>query len=134
MHLKIQPNTTLFEIKSFLHESFPYLDIAFFKTAHHTGEGNRRADLLPNSLHISEAGNGNSGELVVEPGTLVQDLEHAFTKEFGLYAQIMRKSGNVWLQTTTSDNLSLEQINQMAKQANDSEPLPEEPQDYHEQE
>lgn len=134
MHFKVEPSNTLFEIRAFFHEKFPFLDITFYKTAHHEGEGNRRADMLPPQTHVSEAGGHSSGELLLHGEMKVSEIEHEFQARFGLFAQVMRKSGNVWLQTTQSDHLTLNELNNHAREANEFRPDTEDPGDYHEQE
>lgn len=44
----------------------------------------------------------------------VSELEQHFADVYGLSVQVFRKSGEVWLETTTTDNWSLEKQNQEA--------------------
>lgn len=46
----------------------------------------------------------------------VSELESVFTETFGLSVQVFRKLGNVWLQTTTTDNWTLAEQNQKASE------------------
>jgi hypothetical protein len=41
----------------------------------------------------------------------VNELENIFQQKFSLSAQVFRKSGNLWLETTMTDNWSLLQQN-----------------------
>jgi hypothetical protein len=41
-------------------------------------------------------------------------VENAFEEMYGLSVQVFRKSGNTWLQTTTSDSWTLNEQNQKA--------------------
>jgi hypothetical protein len=61
-------------------------------------------------------------------------LEKVFQDNLGLYVQVFRKSGKVWLETTATDNWSLFKQNEegqelSVRENNLSEELP----DYHEQ-
>jgi hypothetical protein len=45
----------------------------------------------------------------------VADLEFRLEKEYGLHIQVFRKSGNIWLETTATDNWTLDRQNQEGK-------------------
>jgi hypothetical protein len=135
MKLNVSGNTQLSDIRAYIRDKFQYLDIAFFESEHHHGEGNMVADKLPYSMTAAEAGDlEKRGTLELDSNTLVGDLEAAFHKQFGLHTQILRKSGDVWLQTTTSDNYTLTDLNNSAKEAAEFRPDHPEPEDYQEQE
>jgi len=64
----------------------------------------------------------------------VQELEDVFRDELGLYIQVFRKSGRVWLETTATDTWSLVKQNAEGQELSiskteDEDELP----DYHEQ-
>jgi hypothetical protein len=64
----------------------------------------------------------------------VHELEKLFQQDLGLYIQVFRKSGKVWLETTATDNWSLFKQNVEGQEWSErgkvsSEDLP----DYHEQ-
>jgi hypothetical protein len=56
----------------------------------------------------------------------VGELEHAFNVKFGLSAQVFRKSGEIWLQTTTTDTWTLAKQNEVAMEKTDAneDPIP----------
>ena len=62
----------------------------------------------------------------------VAELENDFSGQFGLQVQVFRKSGEVWLQTTKTDNWTLIEQNQAALEMNAASAAPE-LEDYHEQ-
>jgi hypothetical protein len=49
--------------------------------------------------------------LHIEADMPTWQLERLFEQEFGLHVQVFRKSGNIWLMTTVSDSLTLEEQN-----------------------
>ena len=51
------------------------------------------------------------GILEIDDSMKVSDLENTLKDQYGLLAQVFRKSGNVWLETTMSDNWTLKQQN-----------------------
>ena len=62
---------------------------------------------------------------------VVWQVERLFEKEFGLHVQVFRQSGEVWLETSVSDDLTLEQ--QQARASASQHPQPAEMIDYREQ-
>ena len=48
----------------------------------------------------------------VKNGMTVAELEGKFRNEYGLEVQVSRKSGLLWLETTMTDNWSLEKQNE----------------------
>jgi len=53
----------------------------------------------------------DEGYLDIKDAMSVLELENALIDEFGLSAQVYRKSGNIWLETTMTDNWTLKQQN-----------------------
>jgi hypothetical protein len=68
-----------------------------------------------------------SGTIDVECGRTVAEVENDFKKQFGLSAQIFRRSGNVWIETTLTDDWTLEKQNKEGEQISShfSQKLPE---------
>jgi hypothetical protein len=64
----------------------------------------------------------------------VHELETLFQNRLGLYIQVFRKSGKVWLETTATDDWSLFKQNMEGKEWSEVRPIEhEERPDYHEQ-
>ncbi|MEI8136499.1 MAG: hypothetical protein WCH21_04145 [Bacteroidota bacterium] len=53
----------------------------------------------------------DSGTITITPQMTVADLEQNFRDIYGLSAQVFRKSGKVWLETTVTDVWTLEEQN-----------------------
>ena len=62
------------------------------------------------------------------------ELEERFEKDFGLHVQVFRKSGNIWLETSVSDDLTLAQQNEKGKNDDSIQQEFVDPMDYREQE
>ncbi len=60
---------------------------------------------------MQKAGLVQRGELALSDNMTVGELEKKLQVEFGLQAQVSRKSGNCWLETTMTDNWTLKQQN-----------------------
>lgn len=49
--------------------------------------------------------------LMIEPTMPTWQLERLFETDYGLHVQLFRQSGNLWLETSRTDDLSIEQQN-----------------------
>ncbi len=75
----------------------------------------RQKNTLNNERAIGDVRKNNlSGTININGVMKVAELESAFSKTFGLAVQVFRKSGNVWLQTTATDEWTLAAQNQKA--------------------
>lgn len=96
---------------------FPFLKIEFYAKAHKTGEGNVINERLDASLSIGQVRNVHeSGHVSMHGNLKVSTLEQAFHDVYGLNVQVFRKSGNIWLQTTATDNWTLSEQNETARE------------------
>lgn len=133
MELVINEKKTVGEIQKAFNKRFPFLKISFFKEPHAAGEASplsemHHADeLIKNIRHKDK-----NGIISIDGDMQVNQLEMLFQEVFGLSVQIFRKSGENWLQTTTTDSWTLNQQNTKGKEM--SAPVQsEEQEDYHEQ-
>jgi hypothetical protein len=93
--------------------AFPFLKIEFFREAPVSGRGNARSKMITTDLKLESIQvKSNSGKIILHKETTVTQLEDCFSNEFGLYVQVFRKSGRIWLETTATDNWTLEQQNE----------------------
>lgn len=117
MKLQIKPGKTLKDIQNEFHNAFPMLKLEFFKKPHRADEPSAKKDVVNNSLKISEVTKAPAGELIITAKSKVNEIEQALRSDFALFAQVFRKSGKVWLQTTTTDDWTIEQQEQAAKES-----------------
>ena len=105
--------STLREISEAFNAKFPYLKIKFFAHSHEVGEASEVTDELDYSLKVNAVGSIQSPEQMSVDGHLkVSTLEQFFQEHFRISAQVFRRSGGVWLQTTATDHWTLAQQNQ----------------------
>lgn len=111
--LIIDFNQTTSGIKQQFMEAYPYLKIEFFKKPPVPGLGNPKSAMIKEDLRLSAIQNKESfGTIGISDKLTVIELEDVFKKEYGLYVQVFRKSGKVWLETTATDSWTLEQQNE----------------------
>ncbi len=135
MTLDITSERSMGSLQTEFSEAFPGLKLAFFSKPHREFKGSAAKFLLQDrEVPLSQLSSKlQAGELELGPETVVMDLEQEFEKKFGLHVQVFRKSGNIWLETSVTDNLTLAE--QQIKAAN-SENIRQEfvdPLDYREQ-
>ena len=117
MKIKIEADRTISQIRDEFTGIFPYLKLEFFKGAHEASEPSRKKEMIKTDVSINSiSSNRKYGSFQVSPATTVSALEAAMRDEFGLNVQVFRKSGNVWLETTVTDNLTLQSQNALGKE------------------
>jgi hypothetical protein len=135
MILQIAPDRSIGDVQMDFAEAFPGLKLAFFSKPHAAYKGSFAKFLIQKAqTPLCEiAPNIQAGILHLEPDLPTWQVERLFEEEFALHVQVFRKSGRTWLETSVSDDLTLEQ--QQAK-AVASEHVRQEfvdPMDYREQ-
>jgi hypothetical protein len=55
------------------------------------------------------------GTIHINPDDSVEKLENIFWKDFGLSAEVFRKSGNLWIETSLSNSWTLRLQNEEGK-------------------
>ena len=119
MILDIASTRNISEIQSDFNSLYPYLKIEFYPVNGNAGKTQRRH--LQSSIPVKNAGLTRSGSIEINDCMTVGELENIFRTQFGLAAQVSRKSGILWLETTMTDKWTLKQQNDHGKEL--SEPV-----------
>lgn len=110
--MTISDEKTLRDIQKEFNIYFPYLKIEFYSGHHARGEGSPVQDRLDPELPLSEIRTiHTTGDLKIDPEKKVSEFEQMFSKKYGLNVQVFRKSGNLWMQTTSTDHWTLSEQN-----------------------
>jgi len=110
--MRIHDQLHLHDIQVGFNRLFPHLKISFYAVSHKEGEGSAAKNELDAHQQLSRIRTVHKeGEIVIQPEMTVAELEGIFASHFGLNAQIFRKSGNLWMQTTATDHWSLGEQN-----------------------
>ena len=84
----------------------------FYYSHHEEGEGSPvKEQINQNELLKSARKVHTEGDFVIDEGMSVGRFEQSLYEQFGLNVQVFRKSGSLWLQTTSTDNWSLAEQN-----------------------
>lgn len=135
MQLHLTPDQTIGALQTTFSEAFPGLKIVFFSKPHRAYKGSAAKFLIQDrdTLLSTLSPDLKPGFILIEPETVVWQLERIFETEYNLHVQLFRKSGRTWLETSVTDDLTLEQ--QQAKAAASEQVHQEfiDPMDYREQ-
>lgn len=115
MEIQIDKNKKIVQIQEEFQKRFPNLKIEFFKKVESESDKYHVKNKLSTNLTLGEISSEKLNNTIEITGlTKVGDLEQEFANKFGLAVQVFRKSGNVWLLTTTTNNWTLAEQNQRA--------------------
>lgn len=110
--MKILEAKTLKEVQAEFNEKFPYLQIEFYTTPHERGKGSPEGLKLDPDRSMAEARSLHTeGELRISGNQKISTLEKHFAEKFGLFVQVFRRSGNLWLQSSKTDHWTLAEAN-----------------------
>ena len=135
MKMHIHNTDTLEKVQESFNAEFPYLKLEFFTRPHEKGRPTEKHFMINVKRTVDSCNPDLKDATVSIPTAMtVQELERVFQEELGLYIQVFRKSGKVWLETTATDDWSLFKQNEEGQELSvrQNEPREDFP-DYHEQ-
>lgn len=108
--IKIDKPVKVSEIKRAFNSEFPFLKIEFFKKKHKELQGSLKKDVITDDFTIAPPGNAH--DIIISEDMLVSEFEKQFSDKLKLSAQVFRKSGGSWLETTFTDSWTLKKQNE----------------------
>lgn len=110
--MKLTKTKKIAEIQNDFQKIFPNLKIEFYNEPHDPGKGSTLRVHLPSEYELGAIGfKVNEEDLSLHENMTVQEFESKLSDEFGLFVQVFRKSGNLWMQTTATDSWTLYEQN-----------------------
>ena len=121
MTIMIKPDTKLSEIKKSFSHAYPFLKLEFFTRAHAWQESSSVDDILSDIVSAAEASKNNiiSGFIEINFWQKTGVVESIFKNKFDLFVQVYRKHNDQWIQTSGTDELTLEQQNDAGRNASE---------------
>jgi hypothetical protein len=118
MYLEINGERLISDIQKDFGAIYPFLKIEFFKNGKVRRDRYPVNQLIPGSQPLKNAWHykKDNGMLPLTEGMTVTDFETALMDQFGLAAQVFRRSGNLWLETTITDYWTLKQQNEHGRE------------------
>lgn len=110
MYLHISSKLPISDIQKVFSSTFPYLKIEFFRrpATRYPSPDNHRITEAPQQ--VAEEDIEITGEMKV------RELEQALDKLFSLDARVFRRSGNIWLETTMTNDWTLAHQNEQGRE------------------
>lgn len=107
--MRISKERTIAELQQEFQASFPGLQLRFYQRQHAEHEGSPKHTQYPATMALGKL-NADlvGGEIKLQGETSVANFESELEQRFALHAQVFRRSNNLWLQTTSTDDWSLE--------------------------
>jgi hypothetical protein len=100
------------DIQREFQEKFPYLKLEFYQGNHEPGKPSPVKLQLDAGKTIGQVRHVHKeGDLSIHGLMKVNTLEDHFWNDYGLNVQVFRKSGNIWLQTSITDQWTLAEQN-----------------------
>ena len=117
MRLDIVPSRLIKDLQKEFNDLFPFLKLEFFKNRNGSMPVYTMEEILPPNKKLEEGQAAISiGSIDITQEMKVKDLEKIFQEQFLLAVQVFRRSGNVWLETTMTDNWTLRQQNEHGRE------------------
>ena len=117
MNLRIAPNRLISDLQKDFNNAFPFLKLEFFRNRNQQIPVFTFQQILPYNNRIAEGQAAiTDGDIEVNPDMRVKELEKIFQDQFSLAVQVFRRSGNLWLETTMTDNWTLRQQNEHGRE------------------
>lgn len=132
MSIQINDQLTIGEVQNKFTAAFPFLRLAFFQPASNPLINDFKNELSPTEKLATQLKEGKDAIIEITSLNKVSEVEQAFRNQYALEAQVMRRSGNNWLMTTTTDDYTLGQQNSLGIEMSTTVENPD-PEDIHEQ-
>lgn len=112
MEIVISDQFNISDMQQAFQQAFPYLKLEFFAQTHHPQTSTTRFIRIHTNTFGELRKQQDAGQhRSIAPDMTVTELEALFGTHYGLGAQVFRKCGRVWLETTVTDGWTLEEQN-----------------------
>lgn len=115
MVIQINDNTSIRHIQEAFSSRYPYLEINFFSGSPNEDNLYEKSDLIPVDSILGDIKRTHVSALMeIQPSNTIADVEREFYQRFGLRAQVLRKYETHWILPADTDQLTLQQQNEIA--------------------
>lgn len=111
MKLEFKADQAIGEFREAFNTLFPRLSIRLFTQPHAVGEGSHVSEQVEDDRKLGTwLKTKDRSTIEVRSEMTISEFENLL-ESHGLHAQVFRRSGNLWLETTQSDSWTLERAN-----------------------
>ncbi|GAA4312426.1 hypothetical protein [Compostibacter hankyongensis] len=111
MELHIRVYSQVRDLQEDFNARFPYLRLEFFRYPHADKKLSSRGEEIDSSTPLSQLSKSVPAVIEVNEKMTVSQTEKEFQERLGLFVQVLRKSGRIWIETSLTDHWTLEQQN-----------------------
>jgi hypothetical protein len=116
MKLYVNIEKPVSDIQKQFNAFYPFLKLEFFRS-HSNSQSILKNDPVASNEFLKHQLSLDTIETInVDCKRTVADVENDLKKQFGATTQIFRRSGNVWIETTLTDDWTLEKQNKEGEQ------------------
>ena len=114
MEIFLSSESTIRQINKEFHKAFPLLQLEFYQRKHSFGETYVYEQKFHERTSLKEINeNFRPGVVSINPHDTVAELEQRFQRRFDLSVQVYRRMGDIYLETAETDDLTLEEQNNL---------------------
>jgi hypothetical protein len=119
MKLTVTEGMYIRDIQKAFNEEYPYLKLEFFRHKHGMRQLSPKKERLdPLTIIPFSDGQAKSWSLDAGKEITVGEFEKECWEKTGVAVQVFRKSHNLWIETSLTDNWTLEKQNELAASFN----------------
>ena len=114
--IKITDSKKISSLQEEFHEMFPFLKLEFFHHKHNSYQDSLKKTILNLEITFKQCRKKQTESTpLLKENMKVTEIENLFQDIFGLSAQVFRKSGRSWIETTVTDDWTLKRQNDEGK-------------------
>lgn len=111
IEISVGKDSRISDIQEAFHRHYPFLKVEFFKEVHVLHDGKRPEKINPQARMGGIMPDLSERKILIQSDKKVIDLKKEFRKDLGLMAFFYRRSGKLWIETSLTDDWSLERQN-----------------------
>jgi len=116
MKINIDKESLIGDIQKQFTAHYSFLKIQFHKKRSSDKRFIREEPAAPCELFRNLSGTDKTGIVNINCKRSIADVENEFKNKYGVDAEILRKSGTLWIETSLTDDWSLEKQNKEGEQ------------------
>lgn len=121
MKIHFSNNRLVSDIQGEFNTAFPYLKIEFLKQTGLRIKANYSKNIVVPETKLSAIKEIQAdADIEFDENITVSDFENKIYELFGINIQVFRRSGNIWLETTMTDNWTLKMQNEHGREITES--------------
>jgi hypothetical protein len=110
--MKISKDITVKDLHNYFSSIFPYLKLEVYRRKHEDFEGSPKKDEVSHDIKLCDlSASAEGSELIINKDMKVSEFETMMADQYGVNVQVFRKSNDIWLQTSVTDDWTLEKQN-----------------------